>query len=276
MAELAPKSAPKTNPNAHYLSDRFRLRTVPSCQILSYCHQSKQIPLTPHLGIVEDASENLPFTRYECETLAQQYRVPETRRLRGKQATLDNYKTLLHQIHRLHTSHHAASNLNDPLASVLQLSDRELTLSQLLTWRIPQLSEVFASACETHFTATELTDDLLTIATGFLCTGVRNVISTQWSVEDLASALLAIFYYKNREDGNSPSRALQRARQQLRNLTGTELKTQYYQTLKTHLEQLGEPEKNVSRQKRLSELCQEDRPFASPYHWAGFISQGRA
>ncbi|MBP0020828.1 MAG: CHAT domain-containing protein [Cyanobacteria bacterium SBLK] len=275
IAELTAKATPKTNPNAYYLSDRFRLRTVPSCQILNYCHQGDAIAPNPHLGIVEDAKENLPFTRYECETLAQRYRVPETRRLQGKQATLDNYKTLLHQIHRLHTSHHAASNLNDPLASVLQLSDRELTLSQILTWRIPQLTEVFASACETHFTATELTDDLLTIATSFLCTGVRNVISTQWSVEDLASALLAIFYYKNRDEGKSPSHALQRARQQLRNLTGEELKNKYYYTLTAYLEQLGEPEKIESRKSRLSQLCKENLPFSSPYNWAGFISQGR-
>jgi tetratricopeptide (TPR) repeat protein len=110
IAELSTKPAPKPPQNIDYLSDRFRLRTVPSCQILNYCHQREQLSQTPHLGIVEDATENLPFTRYECDTLAQRYQVPETFRLRGKQATLDNYKTLLQQIHRLHTSHHAASN----------------------------------------------------------------------------------------------------------------------------------------------------------------------
>ncbi|MEG4964462.1 CHAT domain-containing protein, partial [Microcoleus sp. K4-C2] len=124
-----PKPQPKTQPTSspsQYLGDKFRLRVVPSCQILSYCHDRPPLHPQPIMGIVEDATEDLPFTRYECETLAKNYQIPPMRRLQGKDATIDSVKHLLRQVQILHTSHHAASNLNEPLESALQLADGNL------------------------------------------------------------------------------------------------------------------------------------------------------
>lgn len=267
------------------------------------------------MGIVEDATEDLPFTSYECETIAQAYQVDGDKRLRGKQATAINYQQLAQQVHILHSSHHASSNLNNPLASELRLADGSLTLGQLFSpaWRMPNLSDVFASCCEVNFTLTDITDDILTLATGFLCAGARSVVSTLWSVDDFASALLAIFYYDFRRQGLSRSQSLQKAQQKLRNLSGKELKEQYQAQLTTHLqqrqaqvsaaiqtaqtkrEQAGNDQEAysywsdeyqrwqkladkiaVQKDKRLPEHCEQKYPFASPFYWAGFVSQGLA
>jgi tetratricopeptide (TPR) repeat protein len=205
---VLPTSKPKTQPTSpptQYLGDKFRLRVVPSCQILNYCHQRPTLHPQPIMGIVEDATEDLPFTRYECETLAKTYQIPPTRRLQGKEAKIDSVKHLLQQVQILHTSHHAASHLNEPLESALQLADGELKLGQLLSpgWRMPDLSDVFTCNCETHFSVTDVTDEILTLSTGFLCAGARSVVSTLWSVEDLASAMLSLFYYEGRKAGLS-------------------------------------------------------------------------
>ncbi|NEQ70200.1 MAG: CHAT domain-containing protein [Symploca sp. SIO2D2] len=219
-----------------YLGDRFRIRLIPSCQILHYCHQRPPIE-GQQMGIVEDATEDLPFTNFECETLAQIYQVPSEQRLQGRKATVKSYQKLAQQVQILHSSHHAKSNPMQPLESQLSLGDGSLTLGQLLTpsWRMPNLSEVFACACEVNFTVTEVTDDLLTLATGFLCAGARSVVSTQWSVEDLASALLAIFYYKNRKAGMSCSQALQQGQIKLRKLTGEDFVKNYQAQLNSDL-----------------------------------------
>ena len=295
-----PKPQPKTQPTSpptQYLGDKFRLRVVPSCQILSYCHDRPPLHPQPIMGIVEDATEDLPFTRYECQTLAKNYQIPPMRRLQGKDATIDSVKHLLRQVQILHTSHHAASNLNEPLESALQLADGNLKLGQLLSpgWRMPDLSDAFTCNCETHFSVTDVTDEILTLSVGFLCAGARSVVSTLWSVEDLASAMLSLFYYDLREAGLSRSLALQKAQQNLRNLTGKEFASRYQSALAQHLEELhaaimekhpgavNETEsqklleaarKIEAQQRRLEGCAKEDLPFNSPYYWAGFVSQG--
>ncbi|NEQ86942.1 MAG: CHAT domain-containing protein, partial [Moorea sp. SIO2I5] len=252
--------------------------------------------------IVEDTTEDLPFTSFECKTLAEMYDVPAEQRLQGRNATVKSYQTLAQQVHIFHSSHHAKSNFMEPLKSELRLGDGSLTLGQLLTpgWRMPNLSEVFASACEGNFTVTKLTDDLLSLATGFLCAGARSVVSTQWSVDDLASALLAIFYYHGRRSGMSCCQALQQGQIKLRKLTGKEFADNYQPQLREHLEQKL-TEANTAKQnakdqgdqeefdkwvkivdkfeiqgKRLESLSKEDFPFGHPFYWAGFVSQGMA
>jgi len=254
------------------------------------------------MGIVEDATEDLLFSRYECETLAQSYGVSADKRLQGRKATVTEYQTLASQVQILHSSHHATSNPTQPLDSYLVLGDGSLTLSQLISpgWRMPNLSDVFACCCEVNFSLNKLTDDLLSLATGFLCAGARSVVSTQWSVEDLASALLAIFYYNFRQAGMSRSQALQQGQIKLRNLTGEEFARNYQGEMGKSLQQQYDQamtrrnDANVKgdvaecqkwqdladkiqvQQQHLQSLAQEKQPFSHPYYWAGFVSQGLA
>ena len=274
---------PPQQQKQQYLGDRFRIRLIPSCQILKYCHDRPTID-TKKIGIVEDATEDLAFTSYYCEHLAQSYNID--RRLRGKDATVSEYKKLAQTVQILHSSHHASADLNNPLESQLYLADGTLTLGELMTpgWRMPNLGDVELICCETNFTVTQLTDDILTLATGFLCAGARSVVSTQWSVSDFSSALLLIFYYEYRTSGSSRSLALQQAQFKLRTLTGEKLRAKYSMQLHQHLqEKLEEAEgasqkeiaETIKKQQRiLEQRCNKLHPFAEPFHWAGFVSQG--
>ena len=269
------KTSPQQQPE--YLSDRFRIRIVPSCQILNFCHQRGNLkPAT--MGIVENATGDLVFTGYECETLATMHQVDKNYRLQYKQATIGNYQNLINKVQVLHSSHHASVDLNNSLESKLHLFDGDINLGRVFTWRFLDLAEVFLSCCETNLTITQITDDPLSIASGFLCAGARNVVSTLWAVDDLATALFCILYYQEKKD-NSRSQALRTAQFKLRNLTGNELSGKYEPLLEEYFEQQkGEKQaeivKNIRR--RLDLLCREPLPFVSPHYWAGFVSQGLA
>jgi CHAT domain-containing protein/tetratricopeptide (TPR) repeat protein len=269
------KTSPQKPPE--YLSDRFRIRIVPSCQILNFCHQRGNLkPAT--MGIVENATGDLVFTGYECETLATMHQVDKNSRLQYQQATISNYQNLLNQVQVLHSSHHASSDLNNSLESKLLLSDGDINLGRVFTWRFSDLAEVFFSCCETNLTLTQITDDPLSIASGFLCAGARNVVSTLWAVDDLATALFCILYYEEKKD-NSRSEALRKAQFKLRNLTGDEFSGKYKQELEAYLKQK-QTEENATEiiklQRGLQSLGQKELPFVSPYYWAGFVSQGLA
>ncbi|WP_317112298.1 CHAT domain-containing protein [Chroococcidiopsis sp. SAG 2025] len=95
------------------------------------------------------------------------------------------------------------------------------------------------------------TDDVLTLATGFLCAGARSVISTLWSVDDLATAIFSILYHQNRHQrhGNmNRPQALQQAQQTLRVMTGSILDQTYRPKLEAMLNLNYDEAENKCRQ----------------------------
>ncbi|MEB3340885.1 CHAT domain-containing protein [Okeania sp.] len=258
-----------------YLSDYFRLRVVPSCQILSYCSPQKLITNPRKMGIVETAIENRFYTRYECEKIANMHLISPQKHLQYSQATINNYQNFIKQIQVLHSSHLATVNIVNPLASKLKLFDDEILLSKIFTWQLPELFDVFLPSCEIDINQTEISDDILTFATAFLSAGACHIISSLWLVEDLATALFCLFYYQHRQIYKR-SEALQKAQNQLRYLTGTQL-SNYQKQLERYLEEYMKQEnleKIQQEKEKLSWLCEQNFPFIHPYYWAGFISQG--
>lgn len=304
-------------PTKHgFLGDHFQFRHIPSCQILKLCQKRppievEEFKLLRH-GFVENATEDLPCSNFEGEKISGLLKIPNEQRLRGRnEATVKNYRQLIQKMNVIISSHHAQSRLDNPLESGLILSDGAITLGEMLTpgWRFPNLSDVFLSCCETGFGLPNPTDDILTLATGFLCAGARNVVSTLWSVDDMASALFSILYHQFRQTCDR-STALQKAQQDLRQMSGTDLSLHYKQHLLELLDQKfdsAEIKRQQAEQQmrqydpdvkdyqnwklehdfwakvstrvedtqtRLKELCRKSFPFSHPIYWAGFISQG--
>ncbi|MGK7919246.1 MAG: CHAT domain-containing protein, partial [Trichodesmium sp.] len=307
---------PHTSHTSHtshtYLGDYFRIRTLASCKILDFCTQRPEVTAAEY-GIVEDTRNDLPCSSYEAQHIAKMYGVPDKQRLRGEAATVDSYKLLLSQVKRLLSTHHAQSRVDNCMESALLLADGRITLGQLLSpaFRFPDLDEVFIDCCETNFGIVPISDDVLTLNTGFLCAGARGVISSLWAVDDLGTCLFSIFYHQLRKEGKNRSVALQLAQRQLRELTGKELRKQYRKELEVALgekldiayEQLKEIEVRresyakdsaeyqeleeerekldviyqriyKTKNKDLKALCKEEHPFEHPVYWSAFICAG--
>ncbi len=253
---------PIDSPQGEFLEDRFLIRYAPSCQILKFCNDRKPIETfhekSLQYGIVENATDDLYFTSFECEKIDQI--VVNSQRLQGReQAIVKNYRQLAQIVNVLHSSHHANSRLDNPLESKLSLGDGSITLGELVSpgWRLPQLSEVFLSCCETNLGLSKITDDVLTLSAGFLCAGARSVINTLWSVDDLATALFSIFYYEYRQSGENRAEAVRKAQVKLRNFSGEELRNKYQAELESMLnmkKQQAESERKTVRTQRKQQV----------------------
>jgi CHAT domain-containing protein len=160
-------------------------------------------------------------------------------------------------------------------------------------WRLPDLSDVFLSCCETGLGVPPLTEDILTLSTGFLCAGARSAVSTLWAVDDLATALFSIFYYKHRHDGNSRPEALRKAQVKLRELTKADLaeiskqvsaarqearskRKQFPEGSEEYLKWDGEYRKYAGVTIRIEEIKKspDELPFSHPCFWAAFTCAG--
>ncbi|RCJ17567.1 hypothetical protein A6S26_30935 [Nostoc sp. ATCC 43529] len=293
-----PFAALPTGEYQEYLGDKFLIRYTPSCQILEFCQQRNTLDkMSLKYGTVEDAEDNLACARFEGEKLAQIYNIPRENRLIGSsQATTNNYRKLAQQVQVLHSCHHAESRLDNPLESQLKLADgSSITLGQLMTpsWRLPQLIEVFLSCCETNLGIPSLADDILTLATGFLCAGARSVVSSLWIVNDLATALFSIFYYQQRQEGENRPQALQQAQSKLRELTKLDV-IKIFKEVEAKEKELAVNRKKYSpgsieyeqwkseynlyaklnRQIKKIENSSQQFPFSHPHYWAAFICHG--
>ncbi|MDF5707173.1 MAG: CHAT domain-containing protein [Nostoc sp. S4] len=293
-----PFAALPTGEYQEYLGDKFLIRYTPSCQILEFCQQRDTVDkMSLQYGTVEDAEDNLPCARFEGEKLAQINNIPRENRLIGSsQATSNNYRQLAKQVQVLHSCHHAQSRLDNPLESQLRLAHgSSITLGELMTpsWRLPQLVEVFLSCCETNLGTPSLTDDILTLSTGFLCAGARSVVSTLWSVNDLATALFSIFYYQQRQEGKNRSQALQQAQIQLREFTKLDVSKIFQEVEAREKELIANRKKyslgsieyeqwkfefnlyaKLNRQIQEIENYTQQFPFSDPRYWAAFICHG--
>jgi CHAT domain-containing protein len=296
-----------------YLGDKFLIRYAPSCQVLEFCQQRPSLGNNLNCGTIEDATDDLPCASFEGEQLAVLYNIPDNQRLKGcRQATVSNYRELAQTVQILHSSHHAQSRFDNPLESTLILGDGCITLGQLMTpaWRLPQLSDVFLSCCETGLGLTEITGDILTFSTAFLSAGARSVISTLWAVDDLATALFSIFYYQEWQQGKTRPEAIRQAQVKLRELTGNTLaaiyKPQLTELLKQKLKETDGLRKRSQAERKacssgssdyqqwdkeykkyakignqiynsrkiLEESCQKVKPFSHPFYWAAFTCTG--
>ena len=252
-----------------YFGDRFRIRSIPSTQILEFCQQRLDNKYKDQTSVayatVEDATEDLPCSSFEGEQLSNLFRIPTERRLKGhRQATVENYRQLIKKIEVIVSSHHAQSRLDDALESALVLADGRITLGQLLTpgWRLPKLLDVFLSCCETGLGSPSQTDDVLTLSTGFLCAGAISVVSTLWAVDDIAAALFSIRYHQYRQKLDR-STALQKAQQYIRDMSGAELARQYKQPIITLLDQKFEVAEAKRRQaeEKIQQFCVDTQHY---------------
>jgi CHAT domain-containing protein len=299
---LIPFAALPLNENQQYLGDRFLLRYAPGCQVLKFCTDRNPLS-SQQYGTVENATEDLPFATIEGEAIAQIFSIEDINRLRGsQQATSDAYHQLLKRVNSVASCHHAQSRLDNPLESALILADgMRITLGELLSpaWRFADLSDVFLSCCETGMTMPQsFTDELLTLGTGFLCAGARSVISSLWAVSDLATAILSQIYHHYRAQGQDRIVALQKAQQDLRCMSGEQLKalseTKFIPALLVQQEQLEQHRQTARRQQQqskvkrygeiidrlvdtqisLEQLWERSLPFDHPVYWAPFTCQG--
>ncbi|WP_267904373.1 CHAT domain-containing protein [Dolichospermum flos-aquae] len=147
--------------------------------------------------------------------------------------------------------------------------------------------------CETNLGQPNITDNLLTLSTGFLCAGATNIISSLWIVDDLATALFSIFYYQQRQEGKNRPEALKEAQIKLRELRKADLeeisqaaenqrkqartqKKQYPQDSAEYLECDRQYQKYAKISIAIDNIQKSkgELPFAHPRYWSAFIAQG--
>ncbi|MCC3574216.1 MAG: tetratricopeptide repeat protein [Microcoleus sp. PH2017_40_RAT_O_B] len=285
-----------------YLLDCFPdgVKYAPSLQLLELVQnriktRTSPAPELQPLFAIQNPTEDLSNADMEVQIIKQRFDTHDI--LIKQQATKiafnENLKNLSNASY-IHFSCHGVFNFDYPLLSLLALADsieennETDAESRYVTMRsgrkaIPEkcltLREIFAdlelskcnlvtlSACETGLTSsTEMTDEYIGLPSGFLYAGSMNVVSTLWSVDDFATAILMIKFYQELLPKVSVAVALNAAQNWMRAVTK---------------EDFGVWVKSLNLDKKSGQSVElwlvsslEERPFSHPKYWAAFCATG--
>jgi len=115
-----------------------------------------------------------------------------------------------------------------------------------------------------------MTDEYIGLPSGFLYAGSMNVVSTLWSVDDFATAILMIKFYQELQPKVSVAVALNCAQNWMRAASKEDLES-FANTLK--LEGKIDQKSWESMQLWLM-LSTTEHPFSQPQYWAAFCATG--
>ncbi|MDB9314015.1 CHAT domain-containing protein, partial [Spirulina sp. CS-785/01] len=275
------------------------VRYAPSCQILAYL-QNRQPPTTAaQFFAIQNPTQDLPYTDLEVETIGPTFD-PNSYILKHENAhkTAFNSPETLAQLRQslfVHFSCHGGFDSANPLNSALILAgdappnpDRTRTLTlrdgrrfdteqQGLTLReiyanldLPACRLVLLSACETGLLDSQLTDEYVGLASGFLYAGSPSVVSSFWCVDDFATAFLAIRFYQEFNPKNpetTVAKALRAAQIWMRQVS----KQGFLEWLRDDLKL---SEDDLDECEFILYDFEEKEPFADKRYWSAFAAIG--
>jgi len=133
-------------------------------------------------------------------------------------------------------------------------------------------------ACSSRYPAT--TPDTVTITVALLSQGVTYVLRPLWLVASPAHQLFMVEFYHRLAKGSSAIVAHKQAQIWLRTITTGELINWYQARIRT----MQDHPSNCARELEvlvqaiqddpIQALNQEDKPYAHPYYWAGYVIIG--
>jgi CHAT domain-containing protein len=259
------------------------VRYAPSCQLLQLS-QNQQRPDFRHLFAVQNPTDNLLYTNLEVQTIRSFFSSTQVLVKQAATKAALNVNQDLRIAHCGHFSCHGSFNLASPLESAIILANEErLTLAEIFGLMLNQCRLVTLSACETGMTGlNDISDEYISLPSGFLYAGSPSVVSSLWRVNDLSTAFLMIKFYENfhqcpQGEAGSVAIALNEAQKWLRNLTMNEFE-QELDRLKPQLErvlaQLRPGQRLIFGESLRQIRDRQPYPFANPYYWAAFTATG--
>ncbi|MEO6063391.1 MAG: CHAT domain-containing protein, partial [Thermoflexales bacterium] len=185
-------------PGGGTLGERAVLRFAPSLNVAAMLSRTAAPHSAPASALViapvsfEGRHVDLPESLNEARAMAEIW--PGCVQWVGEQASLANVRALVDRgemarFDVVYLATHALAEPDQLRLSALALRDGDLTLQELLGWRLTARL-VCVSACESAFNVSYGGEERVGVETALLAAGARAIVSARWPVDDTATARL--------------------------------------------------------------------------------------
>jgi CHAT domain-containing protein len=269
-----------------FLIEKHIIVTAPSIQVLELTQKrSAEVktsldalvvgdPKMPTIPLTEPPVElkDLPWAKIEAQAIAPLF---NTQAITGADATKAYITQLLPKARLIHLATHGLLDdirqLGIPGAIALAPSDDDngfLTAGEIYDMKL-NAELVVLSACSTG--QGKITGDgVVGLSRCLIAAGVKSVIVSLWSVDDLSTALLMVKFYQIFQQKVAAAIALNEAQRWLLGVTKTELEV----WLKTN-ERFFDATLKINLRRRLHQLDDRAQLFQHPRYWAAFFAIGQ-
>lgn len=197
-----------------YLIERNPMMYAMSVSVLFHVLQrvgSQVRTRAPHVAVFGDSRHNLPRSRTEAITIAQQMGVEP---LLDVQVSRQAMLAVLHTMNVVHVAGHAEATLQAGLDGGLSLANGDkLTAAELMVERL-SADMLVLSGCETGLSEHRPNDELLGLVRALLYAGLSSLVVSQWRVNDASTEELLKAFYRYAYAKNQTAMTLAQALQQ--------------------------------------------------------------
>ncbi len=210
-----------TDSSGPLLLDNYSLFSAPSAASLAYVLARRKPMDDSLLALANPSAPGAAFLAYaerEAQTVAALY---QTEAQIGGNAGEGQFKQQAGQFSIVHIAAHSDLTSESPLFSAILLGedgvdDGRLETHEIFNLDLTMTNLVVLSACETHLGQLSRGDEIVGIERAFLRAGAPSLLSTLWSVDDVATAHFMQSFYTHLRQDQSKADALRLAQQDTR------------------------------------------------------------
>ncbi|MCW6037976.1 CHAT domain-containing protein, partial [Spirulina subsalsa FACHB-351] len=232
----------------------------------------------PHLIGHPTTRQTINFAQLETDLIHHLY--PTSQLLTADHVTPAAFRqTLQTPAPFLHFTGHGEHDPTDPMKSALLLShDKPFTLEELWDIEALNLPLICLGACETGITNTEdFINEFVGFPAIFRDQGSQFVLSTLWTVDEDASMIFVVEFFRHYQTHQNPVEALHHAQTRLQHLTWQDLAQWYREAIQPGLSFNAEmwcDSIAANIEDKPEQHPPDYKPYATPYHWASFVLHG--
>jgi hypothetical protein len=248
-----------------YALDHYTFTYAPSAQALYHAREAAERPADSLLAL-RYPDEHFQMADHAIQAALALFPADQRTPLLMEQATLEAVKDAFDQHSVLFFFTHGFADFDHPMRSgLLTAGGGRLTLADILSLRSRRARLAALSACETGVSSDlENTDEVVSLPSGLMQSGVPGVVGSLWSVNEVSTAILmSIFFEEWRKNGLTPPQALRRAQQILRDARHDEEARQYFGRYLMPQE--------IAQDFHVEMLIES---FSHPFYWAAFTYTG--
>lgn len=203
---------------SRYLVQEYTLTYAPSASVLKFIRKERDTDALSLLAL-GNPDGSLDQAEEEVKAIAKLYGATP---LLGSDATEQQVVRHAAKTDLLHLSAHGVYDEINPLFTRIELAkdevkeqDGNLEVHEVYGLDLSQANLVVLSACETALGPQSAGDEIVGLTRAFLTAGTPAVITTLWSVEDDASSVLMVAFYRHLQAGSTNAEALRAAQMEV-------------------------------------------------------------